>query len=70
MNYTFTYDKGVFTITEDGDVVFQKDLYYEYEREQVRQMMEAILQHTEIPQDEIAPLMDDIRYRGYVSIDV
>ena len=70
MNYTFNFDKGVFTITEDGDVVFQKDLYYEYEHEQNRQMMEAIFQHTEIPQNDIGPLMDDIRYSGYVSIEL
>ena len=70
MNYTFDYDKGVLTIAENGRVIFQQDFFYEPVADRSQKIMDAIYEYTEIPNDHIEEVLDEIMNFGYISVDL
>lgn len=70
MNYTFDYSKGLLTIAENGRVIFQEDFFYEPVADRSQKIMDAIYEYTNIPQDRLEEVLDEIIHFGYISVDL
>lgn len=69
-NFTIDYQNFYLTITENGQVVFSKDFYYEPVNDRIRGVYDAIFEYTDIPEERLEEVLEQVLNFGYISYDL
>lgn len=69
-NFTIDYQNFNLTITENGQVVFSKDFYYEPVNDRIQGVYDAIFEYTDIPEERLEEVLEQVLNFGYISYDL